>query len=143
LWYTKEAVVYQRVDKNITVIESISLDRTVVKYKIWNSEDEARQLDPRETDFILGIKVDSPWLWVGADTLSGTTDMTIYFDGYLVPGNTITPSLLNARYPLYHNWRYLDSVTFKEVDFPDAGITIDAPGVERPTKESQEDKDTR
>jgi hypothetical protein len=61
---------------------------------------------------------------------------------YLVDGNTITPSLLSDIYPLMHDWKYLDSVTFKEVDFPNEGITIDAPRVERSTQESQESKDT-
>lgn len=138
-WYTKKPVVYQHVDGNITAIESVSLDRTIVRYKIWNN-DEARRLSPHEVDSVLDSKVSSPWLWVGADSVSGTIDMTAHFNGYLVPGNRITPEFLSARYPLYCNWRYLDSVTFKEVDFPGAGITIDAPGVERPTKESQEDK---
>lgn len=142
LWYSKEPVVYQRVDQNVTVVESVSLDRTIIKYKIWDSEDEARRLGPREADYILDTKVESPWLWVGAESVSGTADMTVYLNGYLVPGNTITPEFLMERYPLYCNWKYLDPVTFKELDFPDAGITIDAPGVERPTEEIQEDKST-
>lgn len=140
LWYTKEPVVYQHVDRNVTIIESVSLDRLITKYKIWDTADEARRLGSQEADYILHTKVEAPWLWVGAESLTGRTDMTNSFEGYLLPGNTISPEFLSARYPLYYDWKYLDPVTFKEVDFPDAGITIDAPRVERPTEESQEDK---
>ncbi len=139
LWYTKEPVVYQRVDQNITTIKSVSLDNAITKYKIWDNEEQARLMNATEATYILNEKVELPWLWIGAESLNGRADMTNSFEPYLVSGNTITSEFLQSIYPLYYDWKYLDPVTFKEVDFPDAGITIDAPRVERPTEESQED----
>ncbi|NDB83723.1 MAG: hypothetical protein EB127_13510 [Alphaproteobacteria bacterium] len=77
-------------------------------------------------------------MWVGASSIFGEVDMTSSIAPYVVDGNTITPSLLSSIYPLLYNWKYLDPVTFKEVDFPDSGIIIDAPRVERSAQESQE-----
>jgi hypothetical protein len=136
LWYTKEPVVYQRVDQNITTIESVSLDRIITKYKIWDNEDQARVMNPTEATYILSGKVELPWLWVGANSATGRTDMTDSFQPYLLPGNTITPEFLKSKYPYYYDWKYLDPVTFKEVDFPNTGITIDASRMEKLTKES-------
>jgi hypothetical protein len=68
----------------------------------------------------------------------GRTDLTDSFEPFMSPGNHITPEFLRTMYPLYHDWKYLDPVTFKEVDFPNTGIIIDAARVERPKKESQE-----
>jgi hypothetical protein len=62
--------------------------------------------------------------------------MTDSFQPYLLPGNTITPEFLKSKYPYYYDWKYLDPVTFKEVDFPNTGITIDASRMEKLTKES-------
>ena len=140
LWYTKEPVVYQRIDQNVTIIESVSLDRTITKYKIWGSKDQARSLSPDETSFILNQKAELPWLWIGADSLTGCVDMTSSLEKYLLPGNTITPEFLISTYPTHFKWKYLHPVTFKEVVFPDSGITIDAPRVEGLTEENQEAK---
>lgn len=136
LWYSKEPVVYQRVDTNVTTIESVSLDRVITKYKIWDDIADARIMSPLEASYILNAKAELPWLWIGAQSLMGSDDMTKSFDGYIVPGNTITLEFLSARYPVYYGWKYLDPVTFKEVDFPDGGITIDAARMERPKKEN-------
>ena len=131
LWYTKEPVLNQRIDDDITIIESVSLDRRVTKYKVWDTT--ARILSDLEARIILNTRLEAPWLWIGADCAFGRIDMTSSFERYLVYGNKITSTFLKNRYPLYHNWRYLDPVTFKEVDFSDTGITIDDPRVERHT----------
>jgi hypothetical protein len=143
LWYTKEPVVRQRVDENITTIESVSLDRAVTKYIIWDKDHEARTMNVAEAEYILNENVKLPWLWIGANSESGSTDMTNSFKPYLVSGNIITPEFLKNRYPSYYDWKYLDPVTFKEVEFPDGGITIDASRVERAKEEIEEDKCTR
>ena len=133
LWYTKEPVVKQWIDGNVTIIESVSLDRTITKYKIWDNITEARLMTHLEAIDILTTKIQSPWLWVGVDTSFGRIDMTNIFEAYLVNGNTITPSFLKKRYPFYSVWKCLDPMTFKEVEFPDVGITIDDPRMERHT----------
>jgi len=140
LWYPQEPVIYQYIHGKLTVVESISLDETIQRYKIWGSE--PKLFTPTEMNAIIDSKLYPPWLWIGASCIFGEVDMTSKMEPYLVDGNTITPSLLSDIYPLMHDWKYLDPVTFKEVDFPEEGITIDAPRVERPTQESQESKDT-
>ena len=137
LWYPREPVVYQYTHGNLTVIESISLDETIQKYKIWA---EPRLFSQSELNTIIYSKVQPPWLWVGASSIFGEVDMTSSIAPYVVNGNTITPSILSSVYPLLYNWKYLDPVTFKEVEFPDSGIIIDAPRVERSAQESQESK---
>jgi hypothetical protein len=139
-WYPKEPVVYQRLEGKLTIIKSVSLDRTITKYKIWDKDIQPKYLDPTEVTYILKSKVDAPWLWFGAESPVGRTDLTNCFEPYLFPGNRITPEFLETTYPLYYDWKYLDPKTFKEVDFPKTGIIIDAARVERSTKESQEDK---
>ena len=135
LWYPQEPVVYQYTRGKLTVVESVSLDETIRKYKVWT---EPRLFSSSELDTIIHSKVDPPWLWVGASSIFGDFDMTSTLASYVVGGNTITPSLLSDAYPLLYNWKYLDHVTFKEVEFPDTGIIIDAPRVERSAQESQE-----
>ena len=137
LWYSKEPVLYQHIDGNVTVIESVSLDRTITKYKIWDTH--ASILSHLEASNIIETDIESPWLYVGAESSFGHKDMTNTFESYLVYGNTITPTLLKKRHPLYSDWKCLDPLTFKEVEFPDEGITIDDPQLERLTKESKED----
>ena len=135
LWYPREPVVYQYTHGNLTVVESISLDETIQRFKVWR---EPRLFSPSELNTLIHSKVQPPWLWVGASSIFGEVDMTSSVAPYVVDGNIITPSLLSSVYPLLYNWKYLDSVTFKEVDFPDSGIIIDAPRVERSAQESQE-----
>ena len=140
MWYSKEPVIYQRVEQNVTIIDSVCLDRTITKYKIWDNSIEPRHLDSLEAIKILNSKVETPWLWFGATSSMGSTDLTKLFEPYILPGNHITPEFLKNTYPLYYDWKYLDPVTFKEVDFPNAGIIIDAARVENAKKESQENK---
>lgn len=140
LWYTKEPIIYQRIEGDVTIVESVSIDKTITKCKIWDSG--ARLLDPSEAADILYTKVDSPWLWVGAEGAFGDIDMTGAFQAYLVEGNKITLKFLEAKFPDYGGWKYLDPVTFKEVEFPDLGITIDDPRVERHSEENKENQRT-
>jgi hypothetical protein len=42
LWYPKEPVIYQYIEGNLTVIESISLDETVQRYKVWENPEDAK-----------------------------------------------------------------------------------------------------
>jgi hypothetical protein len=140
LWYTKEPSVTIReypitLDgkmSNMYVITSVSVDRCVKKCVIDYSYSR-----PIEYSF-LSKQAESPWLWIGASGLCGECDMTASVLPYVVEGNHITIELLDKEFPFHRNWRYLDPVTFKEVDFPIEGITIDAPELEETTEEVQE-----
>lgn len=62
-----------------------------------------------------------PWVWVGdRDT---ETDVTRTFDKFLVPGNRITHELV-SKLTKYTNLLYIETKTFKHVNFPGEGITI-------------------
>jgi len=160
LWYSKEPVVSQVsqfrpitgtlpqilwttiVPNNvfaISRIRSVSIDEDLVKYKIWSAGEELRTLTERERYNILHDKVIEPWLWFGANNSRGTVDLTSDMNMFLVSGNKITLELLHDMHPGLSNWRYLDPVTFKEVDFPNSGITINAPRMENIEEEVKED----
>jgi hypothetical protein len=141
LIFSKEPVVTQETDNHVTKVESVSLDRTIRRFKIW--KEASRFLDDSEIDIILNEKVESPWLHVLAKSPFGEMNMTDTLNQYLVSGNVITPEFLNRQFPFHYDWSYLDAVTFKELYFPSGGITIHAPRVETITQENQEDKDTR
>jgi hypothetical protein len=138
--YPKEPVLYQSTYGDISILASVSIDERIRKYKIWKDGIDVLSVD--EIESILHHSVRAPWLWIGCTTIFGETDMTSTLDQYLVSGNHITPEILSRQYPYHWDWKYLDPVTFKEVDFPNEGITIDAPRVERITKESQEVEST-
>ena len=140
-WYPKEPLVYQSTYGDISILSSVSVDERIRKYKIW--KDDIKILSSSEIYDLLHTKVNSPWLWIGASTVFGETDMTTSLDQYIVSGNHITPEILSRNYPYHWDWKYLDPVTFKEVDFPKEGITIDAPRVERVEKESEKVETTR
>ena len=157
LWYSKEPVVYQTVyyrnssiDSDffpipqdivaMTEIKSVSITDTVVKYKIW--KDKVEYLSVKELEDVLNEDVVDPWLWIGASTLFKVEDMTSAIQPFVVSGNTITLEMLEKFYPCHYNWKYLDTVTFKEVDFPMDGITIDATRVEVPEEKNEKDEDS-
>ena len=79
-WYPKEPVVYQRLEGKLTIIKSVSLDRTITKYKIWDKDIQPKYLDPTEVTYILKSKVEAPWLWFGAESPVGRTDLTNCFE---------------------------------------------------------------
>jgi hypothetical protein len=133
LIFSKEPVITRETGIYLTKIESVSLDKTIRKFKIWR--DNSRILDDSEIHTILNEKIESPWLYVSANTPFGKVNMTDTLNQYLVSGNIITPEFLNRHFPFHYNWIYLDSVTFKELYFPSGGITIHAPRVETITKE--------
>lgn len=157
LWYSKEPVIYQTVyyrsssldsgfytiPENITAvteIKSVSLTDQTVKYKIW--ENEVEYLDKEELEQIMKEDVIDPWLWIGASTLFKDEDMTSTIQPFVVVGNKITLEMLEKFYPCHYKWKYLDTVTFKEVDFPVDGITIDATRVEVPKEEDEKVEDS-
>jgi len=131
--YPKEPFVYQSSYGDITIYGSISLDESIRKYKICNDN-----LIDNDIQDILHSNVEAPWLWIGASSIFGIVDMTSSLNQFLVRGNHITSEILSKCYPYHWNWKYLDPVTLKEVDFPEDGITIDATRVEGLTEESQE-----
>ena len=136
LFYSKEPVVYQYTCDNTTVIEAVSLDRRITKYKLWEGEPDLVSHEEAET--ILFNRPEPPWLWVGASFFSDTIDATNELEPYIVDGNTITYELLNEKFPVYSDWKYLDAETLEEVDFPSEGITIHATRVE--TSEEEDEK---
>jgi hypothetical protein len=62
-----------------------------------------------------------PWVWVGNPETE--TDLTRAFDKYLVVGNHITQELVEHILP-GRKLAYMDK-TFKQLDFPGDGITIE------------------
>lgn len=69
--------------------------------------------------------VRSPWIWVGDRETE--IDLTRTFDKFLVAGNRITRDLVNhyVRVTPRTKLMYIESGTFKELDFPGDGITIE------------------
>jgi hypothetical protein len=69
--------------------------------------------------------VRSPWIWVGDRETE--IDLTRTFDKFLVAGNRITRELVNhyVRVTPRTKLMYIQSGTFKELDFPGDGITIE------------------
>lgn len=70
-----------------------------------------------------------PWLWVGAVYPNGEVkDITEEVNRYTTYGMRITPKLLQL--VLLDNsevsWKYLDTKTLEEKDFPSEGFLIDA-----------------
>ena len=100
---------------HVTTITSI--DNYSKKCKIIHSRSYTQTPDYSDN-------IDAPWLWIGATAFWGDCDMTASLLPYVVEGNKITLELLCNIFPFHRNWKYLDSVTFKEVDFPEDGITI-------------------
>ena len=136
LIYPKEPVVEQTTDSNITKIEYISSQRVITKYRIWDKE--ARVLTKEELNRIFKEKVEAPWLSIGSQTIFCHFDNTELMDQYIVPGNRITLNFLEETYPYFYDWKYLDSQTFEEVDFPAEGITINDSGMETNPETSKE-----
>jgi len=95
-----------------------SLKKYVVRY-----EGETIPRSWSESPFDRTVR--SPWIWVGDRETE--IDLTRTFDKFLVAGNRITKELV------YHYVRvtprtklmYIQSATFKELDFPGDGITIE------------------
>lgn len=136
IFYPKEPVIEQTTDSNITKIEYISSQRVTIKYRIWDKE--ARVLTNEELNQIFKEKVEAPWLSIGSQTIFGHFDNTELMEQYIVPGNTITLQFLEETYPYLYDWKYLDSETFEEVDFPAEGITINDSRMETNTETSKE-----
>jgi len=134
--YPKEPVIEQTTDSNITKIEYISSQRVITKYRIWDNE--ARVLTKEELNQIFKEKVEAPWLSIGSQTIFGHFDNTELMDQYLVPGNKITKGFLEETYPYLYDWKYLDTETFEEVDFPAEGITINDSRMETNPETSKE-----
>lgn len=69
--------------------------------------------------------VRSPWVWVGDRETE--IDLTRTFDKFLVAGNRITKELVHhyVRVTPRTKLMYIQSGTFKELDFPGDGITIE------------------
>jgi len=103
-------------------ITSISIDEYVKKCKI-----EYPKTYSYSKPLVYGILLDQvqiPWLWIGASAFWGDSDMTSSLVPYIVSGNRITIELLGKLFPFHSNWKYLDPVTLKQVEFPKDGITI-------------------
>jgi hypothetical protein len=67
----------------------------------------------------------TPWIWVGDRNTE--VDLTRTFAKFLVVGNRITPALVNALAPKT-NLIYIESGTFKELEFPGETLTIEEYG---------------
>jgi hypothetical protein len=115
----------------IEKIEAVSLDERNVKYKVWNSGDRVRSMSLEDQMNVLNSRSSYPWLWIGGVSYYKSQDKTSAVDPYLVPGNKITLDLLNSIDGTISNWHYVDPVTFKEIEFPEDGITINASRMER------------
>jgi len=67
----------------------------------------------------------TPWIWVGDRETE--VDLTRTFSKFLVVGNRITSDLVNAFIRVNPNTKliYIESGTFKELEFPGEGLTIE------------------
>jgi hypothetical protein len=70
-----------------------------------------------------------PWLWIGATLDNGhIEEYTSQINETVVYGVAITPEWLEAvTYAKNVTWKYLDSKTLEEKEFPSAGFVIDDP----------------
>jgi len=115
------------VPKDVIVVEKIqavSIDDRKVCYRVWNEGDEMCSLSSDDQMRYLRTGGALPWLWIGGDSFFKSQDRTSVIEPYIVSGNKITKDLLNNIDSSITNWHYLDPATFKEVEFPDEGITI-------------------
>jgi len=69
-----------------------------------------------------------PWVWVGDRETE--IDLTRTFNRFLVVGNRITPDLVKKLIQVTSKTHliYIESGTFKELDFPGDGLTIEEYG---------------
>ena len=67
----------------------------------------------------------TPWIWVGDRETE--IDLTRTFSKFLVVGNRITSELIDSLIRVTPKTRliYIESRTFKELDFPGEGLTIE------------------
>ena len=107
-------------------IQSVSIDDRKVRYKVWNEGDRVTPMSTEEQIRLFYLRAKYPWLWIGGNYLHSSQDRTALLEPYLLPGNKITLNLLNSLDSTITDWHYLDPATFKEVEFPSEGITIDA-----------------
>lgn len=83
----------------------------------------------------------TPWVWVGDRETE--IDLTRTFTKYLVVGNRIRPDLVQKLIRVTDKTRliYIESGTFKELDFPGDGLTIEE-YVDRPVQDRGEVRPT-
>ena len=117
-------------DKHLTVPEKEiyieewhrgDLKKCVVKY--------SGETIPRSwTESPFDKVVQSPWVWVGDRETE--IDLTRTFNRFLVVGNRITKELVHHYVCVTPRTKlmYIESGTFKELDFPGDGITIEEYG---------------
>jgi len=118
----------------LTTVKSVSVDHWKRRYRIWQAGECYITLTKQEVRDIFEDKPEKPWLWVGATFDGAVIDMTQELEELVVHGNKITPWVLSIIFPNHSNWKYLDPVTFKEVEFPVDGITIHDPRMEDDTE---------
>lgn len=93
---------------------------------------------PKEwTDSPFAKNPRTPWVWVGDRETE--IDLTRTFTKYLVVGNRIRPELVRKLIHVTDKTRliYIESGTFKELDFPGDGLTIEE-YVDRPVQDRGE-----
>jgi hypothetical protein len=81
----------------------------------------------RDEDIIIPSRL--PWLWVGAVYPDGKVeDHTEYINKHSNYGMKITTNLMNFALPKKSvvTWKYIDTETLEEKDFPSEGFVIDA-----------------
>jgi hypothetical protein len=144
LWYSKEPVLIikrkvhyledaeldwiVKVPEGVIITEQyslVSLDKSIVKYKVWNSNQYyARPLES-EIKNNLTLCSKKPWYWIGGSDKNGNhLNATELLDPYILAGNRITLQLLQLLNSKICVWRILDE-TFNEIDFPTNGIIIE------------------
>lgn len=68
-----------------------------------------------------------PWLWIGAETSPGNfVSVTDIINSRIEKGTVVTPEWLEYTtvMPDIISWRYLDSATLNESEFPLTGLII-------------------
>jgi hypothetical protein len=119
----KDALWITNVPKNSIFLEKITcrrVDERFYKYKVWYYDQLYMKPSMDLKKFLVNVKVESPWLWIG----EGEIDMTNKLEEFILDGNVIRLELLNLKFPEIKNWSYLNSKTLELEVFPVEGIQI-------------------
>ena len=105
-------------------METVSIDDRKTRYRVWNEGERVVSSPTEDKIKLLHSRGTLPWLWIGGNSIYQSQNRTSEIEPFLVPGNRITKELLGNIDPSIETWNYLDIQTFKEVEFPEEGITI-------------------
>jgi hypothetical protein len=96
----------------------------------WEKDGDLRRYVTHEEDEIIPYEGDpfrpikKPWLWIG-NKRDDSFDITDQLRQYLVPGNRVTPQLIEHVLH-FDDIQYMNTRSFEVVKFPEEGIVLEA-----------------